>query len=221
MRYLLLTALLAITCLAVCQESYIVQDPAAGDVLERVAKKTGSLASLQTDFELIVADRKEGTSSSSSGKLLMKQKKYKLNSQGSEVYFDGKTMWTFVPENNEVTLTEPEDANSDFLSNPAAFFDNYKADFKYRYVREAEKNGALCHEIDLFPKDLNQPYSRIKVFINKKTDLPASISSIGKDGVDYTVSLKNVIINQQIADTEFTFDPRKYKKIEVVDLRGL
>ena len=82
-------------------------------------------------------------------------------------------------------------------------------------------NGTTCHEIDLFPKNLNQPYSRIKIFINKQSDLPETISSIGKDGVDYTVNLKNIILNREFPDATFIFDPAKHKKVEVVDMRGL
>ena len=73
----------------------------------------------------------------------------------------------------------------------------------------------------MFPKNLNQPYSRIKVFIGVKSDLPEIISSIGKDGVDYTVYLKNLQLDQEINDAAFTFDPSKYKKVEVIDMRGI
>jgi outer membrane lipoprotein-sorting protein len=203
------------------QENQVIQDPAAGQVLERVAGKTNALLSLKTDFELIIQDRKENSKSSSSGHLLMKQKKYKLESEGSTVYFDGKTMWTYLEDNNEVTVTEPEESSGNFLNNPSTFFDTYKADFKYRYVGETVTNGITCHEIDLFPKNLNQPFSRIKILVNKNTDLPVSISSIGKDGIDYTVNLKNLVVNQDVPESTFSFDPSKYKKVEVVDMRGL
>ncbi|HEX2394481.1 MAG TPA: outer membrane lipoprotein carrier protein LolA [Bacteroidales bacterium] len=221
MRNILLISLALINTVAFSQENKVIQDPAAGQVLERVARKTKTLLSLQTDFELVIHDRKEGTTNKSTGKLLLKQSKYKLNSEGSIVFFDGKTMWTFVSENNEVTITEPETTKGNFLNNPSTFFDSYKEDFKYRYVREAQNNGVACHEIDLFPKNLNQPFSRIKVLVNTKTDLPESISSIGKDGVDYTVNLKNLVLDQNVPDTEFTFNPAKYKKVEVIDMRGL
>jgi outer membrane lipoprotein-sorting protein len=197
------------------------QDPAAGKILERVSLRFNSLKSLQTDFELVVADRKENTSNASTGSLVMKQKKYRLNSGGSTVFFDGSTMWTYVPANNEVTVTKPESDNADFMSNPATFFDTYKTEFKYRLVKETNKNGVICSEIDLFPKNLNQPYSRIKVFINEKTDLPVAISSIGKDGIDYTVTLKNAVLDKEFPDSIFIFDSAKYRKVEVVDMRGI
>jgi outer membrane lipoprotein-sorting protein len=106
------------------------------------------------------------------------------------------------------------------MSNPAVFFTLYNRDFKYRYVRETTRNGSGCHEIDLFPKNMNQPYSRIKVFIGIKSDLPEIISSIGKDGVDYTVYLRNMVLDREVTDAIFTFDPAKYRKVEVVDMRG-
>lgn len=221
MRNILLISIALINTIAFSQETQVIQDPAAGQVLEHVARKMKSLISIQTEFELIIHDRKEGNKNTSTGKLVMKHNKYKLNSEGSIIYFDGKTMWTFVEENNEVTITEPEMTGGSFLNNPSTFFDTYKADFKYRYIGETQNKGITCHEIDLFPKNLNQPFSRIKVFVDIKSDLPQTISSIGKDGVDYTVNLKNLILDQNFPDSEFTFNPAKYKKIEIVDMRGL
>jgi outer membrane lipoprotein-sorting protein len=203
------------------QENQSVQDPAAGKILERVAAKFNSLQSLQTDYELVISDRKENTRNSSKGNLLMKQKKYRLSSEGSAVFYDGVTMWTYVPQNNEVTITEPESDHVDFMSNPSTFFASYKTEFKYRFVKETNKNGVVCSEIDLFPKNLNQPYSRIKVFINEKTDLPVAIISVGKDGVDYTVNLKNTVLNKEFPATTFIFDFTKHRKVEVIDMRGI
>jgi outer membrane lipoprotein-sorting protein len=203
------------------QESQITQDPAAGQVLDRVASKTKTMKSMQADFELVVEDRKEKTKNASNGNLLMKQNKYRITSESNAVYFDGKVMWTYVKANNEVTITEPKPAAEDFMSNPVLFFSRYKHDFKYRYVRQTDFNGTSCHEIDLFPKNLDQPYSRIKVFIGVTTDLPCMISSIGKDGVDYTVYLRNAVLDREFSDAAFTFDPSKYKKVEIVDMRGI
>ncbi len=203
------------------QENQITQDPVAGKILDRVAVKTQGINSMQADFELVIEDRKEKTKNNSAGNLLIKQNKYKINSQGSTVFFNGKTMWTYMQDNNEVTITEPDMQADDFLSNPAAFFTLYKRDFKYRYIQETTMNGSGVHEIDLFPKNLNQPYSRIKVFIGTKSDLPVIIKSVGKDGVDYTVTLKNLILDQEIGDAVFTFDAAKFKKVEIVDMRGI
>ena len=217
----LITAFL-VTCIHIqAQVNPQTQDPEAGKILEKVSARFSSLPSLQTDFELIINDRKENKKNSSSGNLVMKQNKYKLTSEGNIVYFDGKTMWSYITANNEVTITEPEVNKTDFLSNPSSFFSSYKSEFKYRYVGASTRNGIPCHEIDLFPMNLDQPYSRIKVYINKATDLPEAITSVGKDGVDYTVNLKNTILNKDFPDSTFVFNLAQHKKAEVVDMRGL
>ena len=179
------------------------------------------MKSIQADFELVIEDRKEKTKNKSAGNLLIKNDKYKITTSESVVYFNGKTMWTYMIGNKEVTISEPDENNEEFLSNPAKIFESYNRDFKYRYVREITLNGKKYHEIDLFPMNLNQPYSRIKIFISQKNELPEIISSIGKDGVDYTVNLRNLHSDEEISDLVFTFDPAKNKKVEVIDMRGV
>jgi len=203
------------------QDSQITQDPAAGVILDRVAAKTSRMKSIQADFELIIEDRKEKTRNSAAGSLLLKQNKYRIISGGSTILYDGKTMWTYVEENNEVTVTEPDIQEGDLFSNPYRILALYKSDFKYRYVREVTRNGTRYHEIDLFPKNLDQSYSRIKLYTGVKDDMPQIITSVGKDGIDYTVYLKNFLLDREIGDATFVFDPAMYKKVEVIDMRGL
>jgi outer membrane lipoprotein carrier protein len=220
-RFVLAAGLLISALMVQSQDTQVTQDPQAAQVLDRIGLKIKSMRSMQADFVLVIEDRKEKTKSSSSGNLLIKQNMYKINNEKSTVYFNGRTMWTYLTANNEVTITEPGIQADDFFSNPASFFTLYQRDFKYRYVRETTLNGMKVHEIDLYPKNLNQPYSRIKVFVGVKSDLPDVISSVGKDGVDYTVYLKNFIMDREISDAAFSFDATKFKKVEVVDMRGI
>ena len=55
---------------------------------------------------------------------------------GSIVYFDGKTIWTYTEEFDEVIINEPDSLDDNFISNPAKIFYWYNRDFKYRYVGE-------------------------------------------------------------------------------------
>jgi outer membrane lipoprotein-sorting protein len=203
------------------QQTQGVQDPAARVILDRAATLTRQAKSIQADFELVIEDRKEKSKNSSSGSLVMKKSMYSITTKGSSILYNGKTMWTYMPEVHEVTITEPGINKEDFLSNPAAIFTLYNRDFKYRYVRETDLNGTRYHEIDLFPNNLNQPYSRIKIFVSLQSELPEIISSIGKDGIDYTVYLKNFQLDKEVSDAIFTFDAARYKKVEVIDMRGV
>jgi len=197
------------------------QDPEAKAILDRMAEKIRQYQSIQYDFALIVFDHKENHKNTSKGSIIIKGDKYKVTSGSTTVYYDGTTMWTHAEDDNEVTITEPDNQDDDFLSNPASVFTFYNRDFKYMYRGETTVDSMEMHEIDLFPRNLDQPYSRIKIFIEKNSDRLAIVSAVGKDGVDYSVFLKNMVTNKIFPDEVFTFEPAKHKKITVVDMRGL
>jgi outer membrane lipoprotein-sorting protein len=101
-----------------------------------VAAKVNRLKSIQADFELVIEDRKENTRNSSTGNLLLKQNRYRIISEGSTIYYNGKTMWTHVPENNEVTVTEPDTREGDVFSNPYRIL---TCDSDFKYVCKADR----------------------------------------------------------------------------------
>ncbi len=210
---------LAILILLLAKYTMCQQDPDARKILDKVAEKTKSYKSIQADYELIIDDRKEDIQSDTKGHVIIKKNKYKLESAGSTVYYDGKTMWTYTQDNEEVVVTEPDTLDENFLSNPAKIFYFYNRDFKYRYVGEVMVDNTKMHEIHLFPVNLDQPYSRIKLYIDINRDILSAISIAGKDGVDYNISLTNYITDKDFDDSIFTFDKSKFKKAEIIDLR--
>ncbi len=213
-KYVLVLIILLFTKYSLCQ-----QDPAARDILDRVAEKSKSYKSVQADYELIIEDRKEDLKSESKGHIIIKKNKYKLESTESTIYYDGKTMWTYTEENQEVVISEPDTLDENFLSNPAKIFDSYNRDLKYRYDGEIMADNVKMHEIHMFPKNLDQPYSRIILYIDADKNLLSGIKLVGKDGIDYSISLGNYITDENIDDSVFIFDGSKHRKAEIIDLR--
>ena len=198
---------------------YTQQDPAAKEILERVAKKNKEFASIQADFELIIENRREDQTSVTTGNIKIKGDKYYMESLGSKVYFNGTTLWSYMEDVNEVTISEPDQESDDIIENPIRIFDFYNRDFKYHLVGEVKIDEGWMYEIDLFPNNLEQPYSRFKIFIKRDSDELYMLKAVGKDGIDYIAYLKNMKYNEELSEKEFEFDPSDYKGIEVVDLR--
>ncbi|MBN2348838.1 MAG: outer membrane lipoprotein carrier protein LolA [Bacteroidales bacterium] len=203
----------------ICTVSHSQQDPVAKKILDESAEKTKSYKTIQADFTLVITNRIENAVSESTGKIKIKGPKYYIDMVGSQVFFDGKTMWNYVQEIEEVTITEPDTEDEDFLDNPAKIFTWYNRDFKYAYIQEIVIDGEKMHEIDLFPKNLNQPYSRIKVFIRVSDLNIVKITSFGKEGTDYSINLFNISVDKDLGDAWFTFDVSKHKKTEIIDMR--
>lgn len=216
MKYFLLSLLTAVLMsgTVLCQ-----QDPEAKKILDIVSAKTKKYKTIQADFKLSVINRPENKTSDSEGKIKIKGDKYQMNMLGSTVYFDGKTMWNYNPDVEEVTITEPSQNDSDFMDNPAKIFTWYNRDFKYQYIRKFEKDGKSYHEIYLFPKNLDQPYIRFDLIVDASTDQIASITAVGKEGMDYKIELSNIVTDSPLDDSLFKFDQSKHKKTEVIDMR--
>jgi outer membrane lipoprotein-sorting protein len=197
----------------------VAQDSSARIILDRVSEKLSSHSSIVADFELLIDNKMDDLHSKSSGSIYIKGNKYYMESLGSAVFYNGKTMWSFMEDINEVTITEPSSEEGDFVDNPALIFSFYNRDFKYRLIGEAKVDKQWMYEIDLFPKNRNQPYSRFKLFIDKKTDGLYMVKAISKDGIDYTIFILNTNYNTSIDDSKFNFNPENYPDIEVIDMR--
>ena len=215
----ILSALLILLCLAGKLFGQLGQDPEAKKILDRVSQKTKAYSTIQADFELNIENKQIKKTTKTTGLIKIKGDKYYMESMDTKVYFDGKTMWNYLVDDKEVTITTPDTSEMDFTENPVKIFTFYNNDFKYVLVGESRFDIGWTYEIDLFPKDLKQPYSRFKLFIRKDNDDIYMISAVGKDGITYTAYLKNLKYNEEIPDSQFTFDPAKHKKVEIEDMR--
>ncbi|MCG8697918.1 MAG: outer membrane lipoprotein carrier protein LolA [Bacteroidales bacterium] len=195
------------------------QDPEAKKILDKVSAKIKSYETIITDFEFLIEDKIQNLKSNSSGTVYIKDDKYKVVSPGSLVMYNGDNMWDYSEDINEVTISKPNKDDNDFMENPAKIFTFYERDFKFRLRGEAKVDNVWTYEIDLYPVNLNQPYSRYKVYVNKTTEMIYMIAAIGKEGVDYTATIKNSKFNTPLPDSDFSFNTSKYPGIEIVDLR--
>ena len=79
-------------------------------------------------------------------------------------------------------------------------------------------DGIIYNIIDLYPKDLNKGFSRIRLFIEKEKLELYSIRYFGKDGIHYLLLLTGYKTNE-LPDSWFQFDISKHPNVEVIDLR--
>jgi outer membrane lipoprotein-sorting protein len=197
------------------------QDPdvfKAKEILDKVAEKTKNYSTIRADFSITLENLQAKVSDTYTGKITLKGDKYKDDVMNTETYFDGKTMWTYLPDANEVSISDAS-MMEDSLLDPASIFTVYEKGFRYIYAGEATINGKKVDIVDLFPEKRDQPYSRIKVFVYRDNLQFARLSQIGRDGNNFIIDIKKMEINVPADDTMFKFDTKKYQGIEVIDMR--
>jgi outer membrane lipoprotein-sorting protein len=198
---------------------YAQKDPVAKEILDKLSEKTKSHETITTDFKVEFKNIKENIQNSSEGSITIKGDMYRLKFMDSESFYDGKTLWSFLPEVNEVNITEPEADDEDIFNNPKRLFTIYENDYKYQLIDNIAENDQNYSLIDLYPIGLEEDFSRIRLQINTDEYFLSSATIFGKDGSHYTIRLNNYKTNSDFEDSYFIFDEQKHPKVEIIDLR--
>ncbi|MGC9375387.1 MAG: LolA family protein [Bacteroidales bacterium] len=195
------------------------QDPEAKIILDKLSEKTKSYQNIQTEFKIDYKNIKDNTHNSSKGSITIEGQKYRLKFMDSESFFDGKTLWSYMEEVNEVNISEPDQNEKDIFSNPQDIFTLYDKDFKYQLIDQYNENGVSKAMIDLYPYDVDEDYSRIRLEINTYNYQLLSVTIFGKDGSHYMIRFYNYKTNLELDPSYFTFDTSDYPNVEVIDMR--
>ena len=109
-----------LTCLflflSVCLNA---QSPeAAKNLLDEVSKTISSFDNLSFDFIYVLENRPENIRQETEGYATISGDLYKINFLGNEQLYDGQKTYTVIPENEEITISSPEEGE-DFGINPS------------------------------------------------------------------------------------------------------
>lgn len=211
--------LLSLTLVGLFYNVFAQKDPEAEKILKSLSEKTKSYLVIQADFDINFKNITENIENNSSGTIAMKGEMYRLAFMGTEAFFDGKTLWNYIPEVSEVNITEPDQNDEDIFTNPKKLFTIYENNYKYQLINDITEGELRYSIIDLYPIDIDEDYSRIRLQINLSKFTITSATIFGKDGSNYTITLRNYIFNNELPDSYFKFDKSAFKDVEIIDMR--
>ena len=199
--------------------NYAQDDSQAKQILDDLSKATKAYEPIKAEFDFILENTQENLKDTKSGTIYFKGKKYRLELPEMVLYFNGETLWSYLPGAAEVNISTPDPEDDSFLNDPSRIFQDFDKDFKYKLVKEFTERGINMKEIDLVPKDLNMDFFRIKLLINSDKKQLKSAKYFSKDGNTYTITLKKFEVRQNVTDSDFTFQTKAHPDVEVIDLR--
>lgn len=194
-------------------------NPDATKAVKDFSQKMQTVKTINATFTFTLENLQEKITDTYQGKIIAKGNKYLLEMMGMEVFFDGTTKWQYIKEANEVTVSKQTTNDGGFLDDPSKLFKDYDKNFKSKFIGEHKEKNRTIYELDFFPKDLNLPYSAVKLQFDKNSLEPVLIRYQGKDGNNYIIKVKTFKSNLPVRDDRFTFEPQKHKGIEVIDMR--
>ena len=180
-------------------------DTKAAGILDNVLEDLSKSSGIRADF-----------GGSETGFLLLKGEKFYLNNGNIQSWYDGKTLWSYVADTEEVNISHPTHDELQGI-NPYLILIRYKTDFNYTYKGSQARNGVKGHEIILTPKR-SEHSEIIRVFVSTAYQpLAMKVEQNGK--VLSEINVTSYKTNQKLEDGMFKFNKSLFPNAEIIDMR--
>ena len=193
-------------------------DPKALEILDEMSEKYMNLGAFKAQFNHSLENATENINEEFKGEIVVKGEKFRLIMSDQEIYNNGKTVWTYLPDINEVNIDNYYPEEGDMT--PSKIYSAYKKGYKYLYVEELKEAGKTTQVVDLVPENAQKnPIYKIRLKIDKDSKHLRSWELFDKSGNHYIYAITQFDPNVQINDAYFSFDATKHKGVEIIDLR--
>lgn len=146
-----------------------------------------------------------------SGTISIKGQKFYMKSAPTTMWFDGKTLWTYMSNNDEVNISTPTAQQMQAL-NPYNFINLYKQGYSSTMT-----TSATAYSVHLTSTDPQHKITEAFITVDKTSYAPKEIKMlIGQKWTTFTVSGLKA---ENLDDSRFRFDSSAYPDAEIIDLR--
>jgi outer membrane lipoprotein-sorting protein len=195
------------------------QDAKATQILSNLSAKAKAYKSITAEFSFILEDAKSNTNKTQAGSAKIVGKKFNLNLGDNNIISDGITQWTYNKKDNEVYIDNAGEGGEGAID-PSKLFTIWETGFKQFYDSEVTEVGVTLDVIKLTPlKPADKSYHTIKLYIDKAKNMVNKVKVMGKDGTNYTYSIKTFSTDKVYTDADFKFNKAKYAGVEEIDNR--
>ncbi len=187
------------------------QDAAkAKSLLNEVSQKVKSYDNISIDFKYVLKNVSENINQETRGDVVIEGDKYLLNILGVTRVFDGKTLYTINPADEEVTISK-DNSDDEGSITPSKMLSFYKDGYTYKMDIIQNVNGRKIQYVKLSPIDTNSEIKSVLLGIDAQTKHIYNLIETGKNGTTTTLTVNSFKTNEPISKTLFTFDKNKYK----------
>ena len=181
----------------------------AKKLLDDVSTKISSFESISFDFTYSLNNKEEQIKQETIGNVTVSGDNYKLNYLGLIQLFDGKKIYTIIPENEEITISKADNEN-DIGINPSKLLTFYKSGYNYFMDIKQKHLDRSIQFIKLVPYDKNSDLNYLLLGIDIKTKDIFRLIEIGKNETITTLTINNQKTNMILDKSFFSINLDDY-----------
>lgn len=177
----------------------------AKSVLDKAAATVTMKEGVKADFKMT------GSMGNTSGSIIIKGKMFHATTPQASIWFDGKTQWTYMKDNDEVNISNPTEAQLQAI-NPYNFINLYKKG----YDATLNSSGSN-HVVHLTASSADRKIKELFITVDKKSYQPKQVKML--QGKKWTIFDITNLKKQAASDAQFRFNAKDFPHAEVIDLR--
>jgi len=187
----------------------VVVDAKAQGIITNAASRISKDSPLSFSFSSI----NKGEKKAQRGSVLLSGGKYVASFASNTIYCDGKSVWSYNPQTNEVNINDIDATGNDMI-NISTFISNANKNFRPKLIRKQGVNYIL----DLTPNHKSS-ISKVRLAINSSIYRLSSMEVHYYSGNIVSFNISNYKAKAKTTANSFVFPKKKYPKAQIVDLR--
>ncbi|CAM4151768.1 outer membrane lipoprotein carrier protein LolA [Flavobacterium antarcticum] len=193
------------------------QDQKAKGLLDEVTAKVKSYDNIAIDFKYSLQNLKENINQESKGNVLLQSNNYVLNFMGITKIFDGKKVYTIVPEDEEISISNFDEKDESAIT-PSKMLTFFNKGYKYSWDILQNVRGRKIQYIKLIPISSKDQRKEVLLGIDVQTKNIYNVIETGKNGTKTTIVVNSFKTNQPVSKNQFTFVKSKYPNYYINNL---
>ncbi|MBK9291207.1 MAG: outer membrane lipoprotein carrier protein LolA [Bacteroidetes bacterium] len=201
---------------AIFQVQQLMAQKNADQLLNAVIDKTRNTPNLKIDFTYQMINTRAGINEKKNGTLFLNGDAYKVLIDGQTIVSDGKTVWTYLPESNEVMVSNA--GQGDEALSPTNLLTTYAKDYKASFGSDKDNQAKGLKTIEL-KAQAGSKFPKVIVGVREAAEQLSRLVIFDNGGNQFIYDLSRMTPNATLPRNFFTFNPADYPGIDVVDMR--
>ena len=181
----------------------------AKNLLDRVSKEMKRKKNIRFDFTYVLENKKEQIRQEMEGNVTLVGDQYRLSFLEAIQLFDGTKTYTIVPENEEITISLPEE-EEDVSISPSKLLSFYEVGYGYEWDIQQRVMGRNIQFIKLLPTETSEEVKYLLLGIDVDRLQVYRLIEVGLNQTLTTLTLKSQEFNIILPEDYFEFNAAEY-----------
>jgi len=192
-----------------CNSIYSQNDSRAISLLNKVSEKIDSSVSFKISFTYTLENINEGINQNSDGSIIIKEDNYLLDFMGIKQLSDANKIYSIVPENEEIIISNIEDEDNNTIK-PSKLLVFYRDGYLILWDKKEIIDDNVIQFVKLIPIDSVSDIDYLLLGVNTTTNDIKKLIEIGKNQTKTILSVMSIEYDILIEDDLFVFNKDNY-----------